>query len=102
MNRISLKDARRNVGKSIEESAAFIGVHPKHLERMEEGKATVYSHTLVQLSKLYNVSIEHIALRHESSKPIINWSEVIRFLDSQGYDTAPFQLHALNSNGRDK
>lgn len=63
MNQITLKDARLNVGKSLEEAAAFAGVHPKHLKRMEEGEATVYLHVQAHLCKLYGISIEHVTTK---------------------------------------
>jgi len=79
MNQITLKDARLNVGKSLEEAATFAGVHPKHLERIEEGEATVYLHVQALLCKLYGISIEHVTTKQHAA----NYSKEVQGMSEQ-------------------
>lgn len=62
-----LRTLRAERGASLEEAAEQIGIHSKHLQRVELGKANVTLATLVAITLAYRVSLP--ILFREPEKP---------------------------------
>ncbi len=81
---LRLRAVRERAGLTQEQAAERIGLHAKHLQRLERGSANVTFATLVACAHAYGTAVASLILPEEAEEPFT------RLLASAGREVRPF------------
>lgn len=97
-NRLTLRQARIIQGYSIKQVAAGTKVSASTIRRYEEDSTKADTFYLYHLCHFYGVNPIFVHTGKtpngelpDQQKPVLDWTSVIEFLETEGYDTSGFQ-----------